>query len=141
MALTPIVSVSVKGNLKDKKLTLIYPLSKLQKGIWQIALDSLAYNTNSDDPKVKVPQLLCGLKCNWITAINYNSNNELLSETPCIFQFFMSKRKDCIINNKTWFEINSLTEFLIFEFINLETNEILNLDCSIYILLLFQRKF
>lgn len=140
MALTPIISLVLKGNLKNKKLTLKYPICQFQKGVWQIAIDSLSYEFQNATIE-NFPQIFCCLKCNWIRGINYNLNNELISESPFLFQFLTSKPKDCIINNKTWFEINSLTEFLTFEFYNLSSNDLVLDDCSVNLLILIQRKF
>lgn len=138
MSLAPILSVFMKGNLKDQRIVLQYPISKLQRGVWQIALDSLSYNIEEvQENKV----YLCSLKCNWITNINYNQNNELITESPFIFQFAISKNQDCIpCNNKTWFEINCLSEFLVCEILNLASNSALDINCSCYILFHLQRK-
>ena len=139
MSLAPISSTVIKGNILNDKLTLQFPIQKLQKGVWQIAIDSFAYDFHVQPNAVK-PNYFCSVKCNWITGITYNENNELVSESPSIFQFLISKSKDFFFNSKTWFEINSLTEFLIFEIIDLESNSILKIDCSVYILVLIQRK-
>lgn len=140
MSLAPIFSLILKGNLSSNKLVLQYPIQKFQKGVWQIAIDSIAYDVQIQ-PNVDKPHYFCSVKCNWITAINYNENNELVSESPSIFQFFISKPQDFILNNKTWFEINSLSEFLICEIIDLTSNSPLTINCSVYILIFLQRKF
>ncbi len=138
MSLAPIFSFLLKGNLKDKKLVLQYPINKLQKGIWQIAIDSLCYKIkDTDDQK----EYICSLKCNWITDVNFNQYNELITESPFIFQFALTKKQSCISSsNKTWFEINCLSEFLICEVFDLIENSVLSIDCSCYILFHVQRK-
>lgn len=133
----PIFSAVVKGNLLIDKLILKLPTNQLQKGVWQLALDSFSYVVKEFKEEKKY---LCGLKCNWITSINYNANHELITESPFLFQFLISKSEDCIPNNKTWFEINSLSEFLVCEIFDLQSNEILNIDCSVFFLFHFQRK-
>ncbi len=138
MSLAPILSIFIKGNLTKNKLILQYPISKIQKGVWQIAIDSFCYKIEELDSH---KEYLCSLKCNWITNINYNEKNELISESPFIFQFSISKAQDCISSNyKTWFEINSLSEFLVCEIFDLSKNSILNINCSCYILFNLQRK-
>lgn len=138
MSLAPIFSVLIQETLLKGKLILQYPISKLQKGVWQISLHSLSYELKDFKSE---NQYLCGLKCNWITSENFNKNNELVTESPFLFQFIISQPKQCILNNKTWFEINSLSEFLVCEIFNLSNNSVINLDCTVNILFQIQRKF
>jgi hypothetical protein len=132
MSNAPINTIFLQGNLLKSKLSIQYPISKFQKGIWQLAIDSLSYELISEND-FGFDEYLCGLKCNWITGINYNVNNELITESPFIFQFQI-KGKTCIYNSKSWFEINSLTEFLICEVYNLSSNKLLKTNCNINIL-------
>ncbi len=137
MSLAPIFSIIIQGNLLKNHLVLQYPINKFQKGIWQIAVDSLSYHFK--DYKEQ-NQYLCALRCNWITSVNFNQNNELITESPFLFQFLISQNKGCIMNNKTWFEINSLSEFLVCEICDLSNNSILSVDCSVFVFFQIQRK-
>ncbi len=137
MSLAPVLALFLKGNLKDGKIISKFPINQFQKGVWQIAIDSLSYQFENNHNEL---QYICSLKCNWISYVTYNDRNELLTESPFIYQFHLSKTRDTIINNKTFYEINSLSEFLECDIFDLSTNSVLKTNCFIYIIFHIQRK-
>lgn len=122
MAIAPILPLFVEGNLKDHHLSLQYPINIFSKGIWQLSINSFSYKIKD---KNNLKEYLCSLKCNWITNINYDKNNQLISESPFLFQFALSKRQDCVMSRyQKWYEINTLSEFFICEIYDLTSKSI-----------------
>ncbi len=134
----PINVLFLKKRNENGKVNLAVPFEHFKSGIWQLAIDSLSYELDVKPPKNI--QWLCGLKCNWITNIEFDNNLQLISQSPIIFQFKISNQKDCFYNNKTWFDINAISEFLNFEILDLGKESSFMIDCNVNILVLVQRK-
>lgn len=134
----PIKTLFLKGTLKNGLASFLVNVEPFQKGVWQVSLDSISF----DIPELSNLNInyLCSLSCNWITSETFNSLNQLITESPCIFQFNIIRAKDCIFNTKTWFEINALTQFIIFEILDLDSNSPFLHEGKINILLQIQRK-
>lgn len=138
MTTYPVNVLFLNDRLLNGKVKLVIPFENFKSGIWQLAIDSLSFELRVK-PRPNV-QWLCGLKCNWITSIQFDKNLQLISQSPIILQFKISSQKECLFNNKTWFDIHALSETLSFEIIDLANDEPLPLDCRINILVLCQRK-
>ncbi len=113
-------------------------IQKFQKGIWQVAIDSVSIQQLNLENLVET---ICCLKCNWITNTKLNENNELYSQSPVIFQWLVSKQLDCFHNsNLTWFDINSLSQNLIIDVENLLTNMLIDFECKLNVIFLLKQK-
>lgn len=136
--MSPIKTFFLRGTLKNGKVSCFVNVEPLQIGLWQLSLDSISF----DFPKLTNLNInyLCSLSCSWITSETFNSQNQLVTESPTIFQFSLVKAKGCIFINKAWFEINALTQLITFEILNLDSDAPFLEEGKINILLLIQRK-
>ena len=134
--LSPIKSVIISGNLNDSITYKLCPSTEFSEGVWNLSLFSVAYVCNVNDVN-----LICSIACNLVKAQKYNLNNEVESyEQPlAVFSIESAKSLKVYTFEKTWFYINALSNELKITITNERNHENLQINCDLYVQLLFQR--
>ncbi len=133
----PLETIFLSQIVTDGKLTLRTPIHKYKKGIWQIAIESISLELDFEENS----NGLCCLKCNWVTNVCYNKNFELKSQSPVILQWYFSEQKKCFhANNLIWYDINSLSQTIVFEVLNLSSDKVIDFTCKMNIIILIRKK-
>lgn len=134
--------IIVIGNLeKTNKISLKLPFQDISNNLWQISITQIAQNFN------KVCKKLCGISCNFVTDIKYNSQKQVVSHCPILWQcLFNGNRGDkkIISFEKSWFYLTTNQEEIILQFHpyvdgQIKDDELINLDCDVFVTLLIQR--
>jgi hypothetical protein len=76
MFLSPIKSVILSGNLKDKNSVKyqLCPSTEFSEGLWNISVASIAYTCRERNVKE-----LCKVSCNLVKSQKFNNNQEVQS--------------------------------------------------------------
>lgn len=134
-------AVIITGNLlKTNTLSLKLPFEDISTNLWQISISQIAQSYN------KSGKQLCGISCNFVKDIKYNSNNQIISCFPILWQIILSGNvadKKVYNFEKSWFYITSTQQELILQFhpyVNGKiTDNVVNLDCDVFVTLYIQR--
>ena len=133
-------SVVLKGDLKNDKLFYKPVEDELRrKKLSYIAISSVSYKCAA-----RINSAV-SISCNHVTSRKYNVNSRRIEnyELPLtIFQLKTTGQDNIVVSRITpqWFEINTLSEILEFNFINMETDQtlVLNAVCDVIVGVFFK---
>ena len=140
LAFTISKSVVLKADLNSAKI-LYYPVEDelRRKKLSYIAISSVSYKCAA-----RINSAV-SISCNHVTARKYNVNSRRLenNELPLtIFQLKTTTQDNIVTSRITpqWFEINTLSEIVEFNFINIETDTslVLNGVCDVMLGVFFK---
>lgn len=130
-------TIFISDQVTDGKLTFRTPIHKFQKGLWQLAIESVSIELQNTKSKIDI---LCCIKCSWITNLCFNLQGELISQSPILMQWFISQKKQCFNNyHLNWFNVNSLSQTITIEVINVSTKKPIEFNCKMNIHILIRQ--
>ena len=134
--LSPIKSVIISGNLNNTITYKLCPITEFSEGVWNLSILSVAYACNQNDVN-----FICSLACNLVKAQKYNLNNEVeLYEQPlAVFRIESATPLKVFNFEKTWFYINALSNELKITIKNERNQQNLQINCDVFVQLLFRR--
>ena len=101
-------SILITGNLtKSNCLSLRLPFEDISSNLWQISINEIAQSY------IKATNVLCGISCNFVTDIKYNSTRQIVNHHPILWQCVFkgaAGQKSVTRFDKTWFYITSAQE-------------------------------
>jgi hypothetical protein len=131
---SPISTINLSGKLTSLTY-MMYPSNELSQGLWNLSLYEVVVNTIGWEGNFAV-----GISCNLVRSLKYNKNNEAESCNPILATFVIKSNAITKYSfDSAWTLINSVEESLKIHFIDLETQKILNKECTIHVLIRLQR--
>ncbi len=131
-------TIFISDQVVNGKISLKTPIHKFQRCVWQLAIESVSFEILNGKSKI---DSLCSLKCNWITNLSFNLFGQLTSQSPVLMQLFLSQKKNCFNSHHlNWFDINSLSETIVIDIINLSKNMSFDFNCKMNIIILVRPK-
>lgn len=122
--------MTVKGNLKNQKLSYQFLPNELAHGNWFIRIQSLAYSLNGQGIKD-----ICVTRCNLVTSLTFSEETNQVTnyEQPIGMFMFDPKIKRKTVNfDVNWLFINVYSDELIISVSSEDQNKNLTIDCDIY---------
>lgn len=137
----PCHSILISGNLSlSNQLTLKIPYPEIASNVWQIAINDICFKFN------KVSNQIAGISCNFVSDIKYDDQKQVISYHPILCQTLLNGKvneKKYFAFDKTWFYVSNYHENFIVNFHSYSegkvSNELLKVDCDVYITFLLQR--
>jgi hypothetical protein len=133
----PIKTLLLSGNLKNNISLKLYPVSDFNQGRWNMCVTQLIYHIKQD-----AVDEICGISTNLIKGTKFTAENEIQTIFQPLNLFLIQGKKNqkkTINFEKIWSLVNNFSEELKIFIRSLPTDNILNIDCEIYILILMQR--
>lgn len=133
--------ILLTGNLKNSNfLELKLPYNDISSNVWQISLNQIAQSFN-------VPSnTLCGIGCNFVTDVKFNTENQVVTYCPILWQcLFKGQKNEKSVKSfeQNWFYVTTTQQEIKLQFYSYfqgsVTNDLLNLDCDLYVSVLLQR--
>lgn len=139
----PCHSILLGGNLeKSNVISIKLPFyQELCSNLWQISLNEISINF------IKPSNVLTGISTNFVTDTKYNNDGQVICYCPCLWQCVF--KSGSINDNKnfkfeqSWFYVSNAQEEIQLQFHKLKGGKVLNdllaLECDVYVTVLLQR--
>lgn len=131
--------VLVKGNLKTNKgiLSIVLANEEIRSNLWQISFHECSF-------AVKEPiNNILGFSTNFVKDVTFDETiKEKKNYFPILKQTALKANatdKKVIRFEEAWFYINNSNEYFTVDVIDLETQKNINLDCEVFLTIIFQR--
>lgn len=138
----PCHNIFLSGNLKNNNcISITVPFDDICTNLWQLCLNQISYECLSDNINA-----LLAISCNLITDLNFNVSHQVVKQQPILWQLICKGSKKEIKSmqfNQNWFYITNsqkeikLTFYLLHD--GQKSNNVLNLNCDVYVTMLLQR--
>jgi hypothetical protein len=129
-------SVILSGNLNVKN-SLKYKLcpnsTEFSQGLWNISIPSISFSCHERNVKE-----VCQITCNFVKSQRWSKNNEIESYEQPLGMFLLETASKTIYLDKIWFKLHTDTNELHIRISNMN-EDLLNLDCFVSVLVLFQK--
>jgi hypothetical protein len=130
---SPVRTFCFKGNLSQGELKLmhIHPSTNFTEGIWQFNLRQIIYEKN--EPHT----YSVAVTTKFLKGYEFCNTSQKFKTTSIPFNMFvMNENGPKLVSfDVTWFYINNPENSIEFNFIDLNTNKQLSIDCNVSVLI------
>jgi hypothetical protein len=131
-------SVIISGNLNQTN-SLTYKLcpnsTEFSQGLWNVSIPSISFSCSTVNVKE-----LCQFSCNFVKSQRWSQNNEIETYEQPFGMFLLETGTKTKLFEKVWFKLNTDSNELKIHIKNMNEDGV-NLDCFIYVLVLFQKVY
>ena len=132
-------AVQVSGNLSSNQIVYtLCPPNEFSEGVWNVAISNVAYESNEN------LNVFCTVSCNLVQSQKISDANQVVSYQMPLASFLIKTTSTVSSGSRSfyrfdplWFRINSFSDQLRFTFTNPKTSENLNVNCTVYLTVLF----
>ena len=129
----PLKSIILSGNLNQNLKYQLCPVTEFSEGVWNITVCSIGYSCVENFFEH------CEISCNLSKAQKFNEAFQVETYNQPFGLFLLHNGKRTIYFDKNWLYLNSHSNELQIFISKVNSNEVLKLDCNVFVHCLFQR--